>query len=651
MTGIEALLGPVGLLLLLGLPGAWLAFGIQLPALSLPGRLALSVALSPLVVSGQALALRFGGVGWTATTIALCAVNLPAGILVARALRGAARPLQPRNWLPGVLLFAILAGCLLTSWLRWPEIRELSYHGLMHTDYIYALTRSEFAPEAATLAGVPLIYFWFGHLFLTATAWAADWAPTGVYPILNLAWLAAGAVMAYELCRRLGLGRSTALVCVGLLFLATNVVGVATLALLEERRHPVFHVLGRPTYAPFLVKYEHFEIMPLGQSLLIAVAWLALTVLREKQVSTRVMLVVVLLALGLLYTPLFPIGFVWAGVLITLLALPGMPGVARYEPRELVGLIAGFAAAGLVTVLAVEVFTTGRSGTLLGISDPELVARKILWMGFAFAPMAALGLPALWRALLLRDGAYALLAFGSAGAIAMYVLIRMDPPSEYKFIFGGAVGLAPLMGVSLEAIIARSGRLASIASWLTLPILAWIFVSSAPHRRPPTWEDLPQVETESFWLALDESEPAAIWTRAIRESTPSDTVVVARHSQLHLSAFTGRASFLARTAEPGEYTAGFNQLYSRHFAYLGYPADIVEKRTALLESLYGGVDPDSFAAALRDLRSLGRPLAIHFADPGSALLAWLAHEGIGRELVRDGDQVVWFVDPENGERR
>ena len=64
----------------------------------------------------------------------------------------------------------------------------------------------------------------------TAAAWASDWAPTRVYLVLNLAWLVAGAYIAYEICRALGLGRATAFLSVGLLFLATNVVGYSALA-------------------------------------------------------------------------------------------------------------------------------------------------------------------------------------------------------------------------------------------------------------------------------------------------------------------------------------------------------------------------------------------------------------------------------------
>ena len=650
MTGIEGLLGPVALPILITLPGAWLAFGIPLHRVSFAGRLALAVSLSPLVLSAQALVLRWAGVAWTPTVGLLCGVNLLAGILVVRAARRSAALPAAKDWVLGGLLMGILAGCLVVPWLIWPEVRDLSYHGLMYTDFVYSLTRSALAPEAATLAGAPLIYFWFSHLFMTATAWAADWAPTRVYLVLNPVWLAAGAFMAYEMCRSLGLRRSTALLSVGLLFLATNMIGLTALALLEDRRHEVFHVLGRPTYAPFLRKYQFFNMMPIGQSLLIAMAWFTLIALREKHMSTSVMLAILLLALGLVYTPLFPVGCVWAGGLIALLVLANAPGVARYERRDLLVLIAGFVAAGLVTVISLQSFTAARSGGLLGIPDAVLMLKKTVWMGFAFAPMVALALPALRRALLLREGAYTLLAVGGLGAIAMYIVIGMSPPSEYKFIFGGAVGLAPLIGASLEPIFAGRAKFAALTALAVPAVLAGISLGGTPHSLPKTYPDLPRVTTDSFWISLAESEPSAIWTRAVRESTPSDTVVVARHSTLHLSAFTARATFLARTLDPNGQTAGFNQDYQRHYAFLGYPLEVIDQRVALLESLYGGSDPEVFSRGLSELQRLERPLALHFPDESSAFLSWLRREQIGNELARDGDELVWFVDLGGGER-
>jgi hypothetical protein len=650
MSGNDGFLGPVALLILISLPGAWLAFGLRLPRVSLAGRLALGVVLSPLVVSAQAFLLRWAGLGWAPITAVLCGVNLLAGILVVRAaLREADWP-EPKAWLPAGLLMLLLGGCLVVPWLRWPEVRDLAYHGLMHTDYIYALTRSAMSPEAATLAGVPLIYFWFGHLFLTASAWAADWAPTRIYLLLNLVWLAAGAAMAYEMCRSLGLRRATALLSVGLLFLATNLIGLTALAGLEERRHSVFHLLGRPTHAPFLMKYLHLSMMPLGQSLLIAMAWFALTALRAKHLATSILLGVLLLALGLLYTPLFPVGCVWGGALIVLLLLPDVPGVARYERRDLLLLIGGFVVAGLATVWAVQVFTVARSGSLLGLSDPVLMLKKTLWMGFAFAPMLVLAWPSLRRALLFRDGAQTLLAAGSLAAIAMYIVIRMDPPSEYKFIFGGAVGLAPLIGASLDPVFARRPKLAGWTALAVPALLAGIFLAGTPSRLPKTYPDLPRVTTDSFWISLAEGEPAAKWTRAVRESTPTDTVLVLRDATLHLSAFTARAAFLARTPDPHGQTPGFNQGYLRHFAFLGYPSEVVEQRTELLESLYGGMDPRVFAQGLSELQRLKRPLAIHFSNDSSAFLAWLRERRIGKELIRDGDELVWFVSEREGER-
>ena len=63
-------------LVLLILPGAWLAFGLPLQPISFAARLAIAGALSPLTVGLQFYALRFVGASFEATASILLVLNL-----------------------------------------------------------------------------------------------------------------------------------------------------------------------------------------------------------------------------------------------------------------------------------------------------------------------------------------------------------------------------------------------------------------------------------------------------------------------------------------------------------------------------------------------------------------------------------------------
>ena len=97
--------GWAGFLVLLFLPGAWMAFGLRLRGLSFWPRLFTALMLSPLVVLAQFYLVRSLGASFEMAVPMLVFINLPAGYLIFRCPDGAI----PSNWRIAMLAFFIVA--------------------------------------------------------------------------------------------------------------------------------------------------------------------------------------------------------------------------------------------------------------------------------------------------------------------------------------------------------------------------------------------------------------------------------------------------------------------------------------------------------------------------------------------------------------
>jgi hypothetical protein len=71
----------------------------------------------------------------------------------------------------------------------------------------------------------------------------------------------------------------------------------------------------------------------------------------------------------------------------------------------------------------------------------------------------------------------------------------------------------------------------------------------------------------------------------------------------------------------------------------GMPGDVIDARTALVESLYASGSSVDYAAAMAELAALGRPVAVA-GEPGNPFLAWLEDNGPGQVLYEDDMFVV-----------
>jgi len=245
-----------------------------------------------------------------------------------------------------------------------------------------------------------------------------------------------------------------------------------------------------------------------------------------------------------------------------------------------------------------------------------------------------------------RHGPALLLVLLALALSAAYIIIDLTQ-LEYKYVLAATVGLAFLAAAAMDPLFWQHPRLGAVIMTTVAAGLAAInllLVFQAHAHIPGNLAQGAPLDERSFWIALRPSEPDSAWTRAIREKTPENTVVIAQRPGLQLSVLVGRSMYIPSDLEGG-YVPGYN--LNQRFYLLkqrGYPTDIYERRLAVVETLYTSENEDAIIEALRDLKELHRPVAIYFPRQDSYSLRWMQAQAVGRALCSNGQNIVWFID-------
>ena len=295
------------LLLLMVLPGSWLAFCPGSAHLSYGARFALAIVLSPPVAAVQFFVLRLAGLTFQQVVPVLQFVNLGSLFLIVRAFSSRYPRISWRQGLLGGTVYASVAACVAIPWLWQPDFRQYSWHGLLHTDIVYTFARGALLPEEPELAGIALGYPWVGHVFWALLAWSADLSPTIIYVVTNLALLGATGMLYYTLARDLGASEVTSLATPVILALGTNLPGLIGWSIIPPNDNGIWWgILGDLRYAPFLLKFVTFETMPFGLALHSALVYLSVSAVRKHKSLEIFLIPTILTASAALYPNLFP---------------------------------------------------------------------------------------------------------------------------------------------------------------------------------------------------------------------------------------------------------------------------------------------------------------------------------------------------------
>jgi hypothetical protein len=635
--------------LLLLLPGAWIAFGLPLPNLTWKARVALALALSPLVLPAQLLLLRLLGLGFARASWIALLLNVPAVLLVLRCSTWSQLSHGRRHLLPILLSFAALAIYMAYPWFSSQPFRIFGFHNFMQIDMIYALTRNGPLPEEPQMAGLPLSYPWFSHSYLAAVGWLSDVSPTYLLCVINPVLLLACIVFWYEASNLLGFHNVTTFFVAGLIGLSGNflgtALGVTTSHIVEWGMR-----LGDTRTGPFLGKFIQLQAMNFGLTVFSGLVLVCVTACRQKFRFLAELAGLLLVTLGLTYVSIFPAGALLVVCLLLLTIIPVARDMPRYSSFEIMKLAVALLLAGLIVYAYMSWMTREltNSGVHL-ITSVGPLFRKAVRAGLSLLIPGALAMYFAVTTLSQRRAPILLLTGGATGAIFLFVFTRVSSSLiEYKFLFCAIIMLSLLAGGALDTALRRRPRMAWVACGSMVALLLGLHIIHSYKMEARYQANLttgPRIDESSFWLSLDTSEPDAAWTRAIRERTPENTVVVVGQTRHHLGTYLDRSLLIPVDRGNLKSRVGYAETGEYNLVVLrGYPENEFKRRLRLVDSLYTEANPRQLRALMLALGVMNRPIAIHFAHHDTPLLQWLKTGGAGFPLYTDARQEVWFID-------
>jgi hypothetical protein len=639
--------------LLLVLPGAWVAFGLRLDNLTWTLRLALALTLSPLVLPTLLLLLKFLGLSFAGASWIALILNLPAALLIWRRTMQSQLSHDWQHLWPIVASFAPLAMYTAYPWFTCQPYRVFGWHNFMQLDMIYVLARKTLLPEEPQMAGLPLAYPWFSHSFLAVVGWLSDVSPTYLLCVINPVLVLVCVVFWYAASRRLGLHPAVACFVVGLIGFSGNFIGTVWGALISNHASEAMWWgmrFGDFRTGPFLAKFNQLQAMNFGLTVFSSLVLVCVIACRERVRFLAALVGVLLAAVSLIYVTIFPVAVLLVGCLLALMVIPMARDMPAYTRVEIIRLGVALLLAGLLTYAYMAWMTSEltKPGMELIISVRSLL-RKAVRAGLSLLIPGTLAMYVVLTTLRQRRAPILLLAGASVGAILLFIFTRMSSNAiEYKFLFCAIITLALLAGSAVDTVARRHPKMAWAACGVMVTVLLALHLFHSyllEAHYPPNLTYGPQVDEGSFWVSLDPSEADAAWTRAVRERTPEDTVIVVDQTRHHLGSYLARSLLVPVDRDNWQSRVGYTETGEFNLVTLrGYPQDEFKRRLALIDSLYTETDPGTLRRLMQSLRAMNRPIVIHFARQGIPLLQWLKWAGLGRALFTDSGQEVWFID-------
>jgi hypothetical protein len=622
---------------LLVAPGGFLAFTLFDNRLAYALRLALAVALSPLVIGLEILALTSAGLSFEAAA-PFTLLNIGAAALM-RPRRGAIASVAAPDLRAVAACAAALAIWLVAGWLIEPGLRVYAWHNMMQAAPLYEIAQLPDPIEEWDLAGFTVHYPWLGHIQIAVMAKLADISPFYVYPIANIVTLFPTVALLGACVLRLRPAAPIAapIAATGAL-LSTNLLGV--IAHMTGVGHE-----GESRLCAILYKYINFDVMTYGIAIT-AGAMLAIIVALQRpfeRLRWHLAACATAAALAVLYPLMFPVLFIFLGAA---LAAPKL--FTLIETRRLALDRTDLVAAGALAAsfgafwLNAQLLAEGEASSLVQFSDlakvREWIVLAILAAG-AWTPFLALALVRSWRE---KDAVRAAMLMTGAASLVSFLVLILPAQDQYKFMYVGLLVMIPLIADEALGLFGRLPRLGGVAAAATAAAFGGLVVVHVTRDHWPWFgvTDSPVLAEDRF--IVEPIAPELAWTIAVRDQAPPDTVIVTPPSRMPFSVFAQRASYMPADVE---FPYRFGHLIHTGDTLVeikGLPREVIDSRTTLVESLYAPEVATDYTAAVSELRSLGRAVAVA-GEPGNAFLAWLEANNLGQPLYEDDMTLVVLI--------
>jgi hypothetical protein len=631
-------------LILTCFPGTWIAFLHKEQRTDAATEWALSIAFAPFVTALSVLAFTMAGTSFRG------AVNLTAILAVVPMamplLRSKSRMLAKCRLSfskEAAMCYVCLALLILPLWLFIPGFHVYGWHHMMQLAVVYQLPDLPSFPEEFDLAGIPMNYGWLGHVQLTAVSNIVDVSPTLVFPILNLLRLWAWFTLIVAAARRISPGGQRFLPTAATIFiLGTGAIGmlVGLIVGLSGRDDLVQFVVGESRIAPLVEKFLYIDLMVEGLTLFAALVYFTIAASEHVWRRAWFLLSITLLATGLMYPLLAPAAAMLMGVLILALFLQRIVMAPAYPRWQIGALICGVA----VAALLIWGYLRSMSGTTAH-TDLDLV-RPWYWGHSVYNMVIAIGPWLVLAATRTRKGGpltlpILVLSVGTVACGTLFLGVRMPDGVEYKTLFGAALCLAPVTVPVIASLLERRlpVQLAKASIVIVLYALAEVF--TFVHHVP--WNELrraPVLTERSFRVSIDDADTYN-WISALRNKTPSNTIIVAESSDIPISVLTRRPMLLAtdrnRSTRPG-YSAETEYYLIR---VRGYREQIVKQRRAMVTNALQAANDNLDCTQLRDVIRLQRPVAIVSAQGRQAICS--LPNVVIQTIWRDKRRTIWLA--------
>jgi hypothetical protein len=630
-TLITSLVGVIGVVMLIFLPGAWITFGLRVNSISFWARFLIGVVLSPLVIAFQFYTLRLLGFSFQTTAYLLIVLNLPATYLIWRHRIQIVMPKRVTAF--GIALVFAIAAVALSPQLFDVQTSAYMGHSWMHADTIYMLANGALIPEEPELAGIRQAYPWAGHIYHGVLSYLNDSPPPADYIWANLLWLLVAWGLTAAIVGELG-GNDFAKVTSGIwLFFGLNFLG-----------YPL--KLGDYRYTPFLLKYVFYNQMVIGLAMFTAILYLVIKRWpRGFSLSALFLITLLLGGLGIIYPILFPPACAVIGArVIVILLKRNESRTFQFKQVLAIGVVVLVAAA-LVAAhyrfvfqarIAAEPMQLNLTPNLVRKGLDSIVAPLAFWLGLVLV------FRDYWRT---RRSALIVLVLGALASSALYIGLIIPVKVEYKFMFPVALCLVPFASLAADKYLSKLGNLALPAFVLISLILMAPYVHKMLTDFPWIPPERPLLDVSGFGLRFDEGEELSSLYDAVRLQTPIETVIAISHTEYNLPTLTSRQMYVPPddTWYLGVNKSGDHLLLVNR----GYGKKILEQRRSTLSWLFDPLEESQREQSLRKLLELDRPIAIILdMDQEADLRDWLHKEDIGRSITQEAGYIVWIVEPE-----
>jgi hypothetical protein len=347
--------------------------------------------------------------------------------------------------------------------------------------------------------------------------------------------------------------------------------------------------------------------------------------------------------MGLFYPHLLPQALAFDALLFLFL-YSGWGNVDKTGCRRAaIQYLLGGLAVLIIIGASLAVLTVSHAGPKVGFVDWMRMVKTAASTAIALAPLL-LAIMFLRRESFFRPEV-CLFLMAAVVSILLRMVFRIGENSQqYKFMFTSALLLAPVAALAVEQGLTRLRQkiLLVMVSVLLVPSAVSAVRTQQGMMGPVSF---PPVDDRHFWIRLGTAHPDAGWIEAVRTTTPQNTVLVVRRSDLFLPPFTRRSSWIAPESIgplPGYWLDPRDNAVNIR----GYPEVIYDSRESVRRLVYGQGTPKEYRIGLEAMRSLHRPVAIVFPPQQTdSLLDWLTAEGVGQPVFRDANgTMVWLIE-------